>query len=120
MTEAQEALIAELRSGRHQQTRGKLEDSKTGAKCCLGVACWLASEAGVCKRTMTDLTNRVYYDRHDAAMPQSVQEYFGFKDDVGGYGSRPGDALTQDNDRYKHTFAQIADTIASNPEGMFV
>jgi hypothetical protein len=36
--EAKEAWLAALRSGRYEQTKGRLRDN-TGAMCCLGVMC---------------------------------------------------------------------------------
>lgn len=114
--------VAGLRSGDYKQGKGVLR-SVDDKYCCLGVACELAIEAGVpVKRERTD--GLVYqYDGQRYYLPTSVMEWLGLNT-RGGRALVPlvwkytadGVAEMNDNDA---TFAEIADAIEREPEGMF-
>lgn len=101
--------VAALRSGRYRQTTGLL--TRDGAYCCLGVACAIAEDAGL------DLPN--WHD--DGALPWEVRQWLGMKSQWGNFlidGQLLGTELTVLNDNGS-TFAEIAEIIESEPEGLF-
>lgn len=122
-------LIADLRSGKYPQGRDRLvtlsSDDNPEAYCCLGVATVrVEHELGLLRETMTgglrfvDARGTGQCTRID--LLESVRAHYGFTDRYGTYSDADGvgRALMQDNDEGK-TFAEIADIIESNPEGLF-
>lgn len=115
--------VAALRSGKYSQTKSKLtrlQGSQIVGCCCMGVACELAVEAGVKVEITSDATLR-FYDSNATSLPESVIKWLGVTDRDGRYLIRNGDmyCLVGNNDTGK-TFAEIADIIESEPEGLFV
>lgn len=104
--------IERLRSGEYRQIRQFLSDTSNG-RCCLGVLCDLAVEAGIARREGGAL--RVLYaavaDGEDSAMgilPTAVGRWAGLTSrdpDIG-----PASA-TELNDSKGMSFAEIADEI---------
>lgn len=111
--------VEELRSGRHRQGQKVLRQID-GSMCCLGVACIVSG--------LTD----GWHDDHDGGLcpviegirkskfyaPSEVRSWLGLTDDAGGFyvnGDRR--ALADLNDGGS-TFAEIADVIESEPEGL--
>ena len=93
--------VAALRSGRYKQGKGKL---KAGSKyCCLGVACKL-------------YPGKLPALRDFARLPDEVQEWLGLNSDSGEFGEQ---CLAKINDEGA-SFAEIADLIESEPEGLFM
>lgn len=120
-------LLAALRSGEFEQTRGHL--SKDGKYCCLGVACEVyQKDVGDLVIKQVDEAVREY-DNSRGTLPEKVRQYFGFSGSDGSYISVPAeqsddcfdefDALTSKND-HGAAFEEIADIIESNPQGLFV
>jgi len=109
---------ARLRSGQDVQGTGYL--NRNGRKCCLGVLCELACEAGACGRIILDTDTSTYGyggpdDEEYAAelLPIGVREWAGlslFSEDpvVLVDGSRPGLADLNDGGS---TFGEIADLV---------
>lgn len=128
--EARAELVKRLRSGLVVQTR-KVLGRPDGSRCCLGVACDIAVEAGIAtavKRTVTPMDDGpdvhvgqvLYsYDGKLYTLPKSVREFFGFVTNGGSYTDIKGrKSLAFQNDNGL-TFSEIADIIESNPEGLF-
>jgi hypothetical protein len=132
--EARKELVADLRSGKFKQIRGRL-GSKQG-HCCLGVACEIAVRHGVTSANRDQ--NFYVYEGQSNLMPFSVLDFFGFATPDGlicapesdiksesilsGYrSSLAGEyrTLASMNDGGA-TFAEIADIIESEPKGLFV
>ena len=119
LNEMEQKLVAALRSGKYTQTDGQLRKSDTNQYCCLGVACdisglgqWDDKDADVFVTTEDD-------DRYtsEAVLPPKVLKALGWSSDSGiltvkGRDSLPP-TLTELNDEYGVTFAQIADLIAA-------
>ena len=109
---------ARLRSGQDVQGKGFL--NKNGKKCCLGVLCELACEAGACGKIVTDTDTSTYGyggpdgEGYDAeVLPPCVPEWAGlslFSADpvVLVDGNRTGLSVLNDGD---FTFGEIADII---------
>jgi hypothetical protein len=120
--EIKKAWVEELRSGRHEQTKGVL-CTTDGKKCCLGVITELAYERGVVKEKVVDTlyieevgdpVDHYAYGSDEAygVLPTEVQEWAGFlsanpRVDFEGE-SAPLSLL---NDRFNQDFNQIADVI---------
>ncbi len=115
--------INRLESGEISQTVGTL-GRKTGERCCLGVLCDLAVEAGVIALPVVDNNwvregeKLLFGDTYDSAiLPLSVREWAGMFTDNGRYDEfgevqdredeSDGDCLSADNDRGK-SFREIA------------
>ncbi|HWG97181.1 MAG TPA: hypothetical protein VN647_08875 [Nitrospira sp.] len=105
MNKNAKAWVRALRSGKYQQGKGRLR--KGDSYCCLGVACELAKRKRVIKRFVGNRSN----------LPQKVKKWLGLRSEEGAYDFG---YLTTDNDIWDKTFAQIADIIDSEPEGLFV
>jgi uncharacterized protein YdbL (DUF1318 family) len=104
-------LVDALRSGEYEQTTSWLRYGD--AMCCLGVACDLsATDVG---GQWDGYVFAVSGERKDALLPEAVREWLGFSDQAGAYGD---DSLSDKNDTGA-TFAEIADIIESEPEGLF-
>ena len=121
-------LVDALRSGEFSQGKGHLHTNE--GFCCLGVACEIY-------RRETDLGEWVDHkptykafklpekESHltgtniagvTAILPAEVARWFGFSTTTGIY--HENSSLANDNDIGK-TFAEIADIIENNPEGLF-
>jgi hypothetical protein len=113
--------VAALKSGDYLQGRGKLhykgrKDGKTVDKfCCLGVLCDLAVKAKIIPEPTSEYSKTFYYSGERFELPISVQRWAGVSSD----GRFDGGDLINLNDSKKKTFEQIADIIASKPEGLF-
>jgi hypothetical protein len=97
-----------LRSGKYQQTAATLMDGD--GYCCLGIACVVAGVS-------TDIFGG-FGNLH--RLPE-VKDFFGIDDADGSYFVEDGliRSLAEDNDTGK-SFAEIADIIESEPEGLFI
>ena len=117
--EARRIWVEALRSGKYQQTQGRLarelEDGSIGY-CCLGVACEvLGAEKGLTQdgRIMwlaTGFVPAIHY------LPDGIKILLGLKD-KGGYHEGGSLVLTNDGGA---SFAEIADIIEAAPAGLFV
>lgn len=118
LNENAKAWVAALRSGEYQQTREVLFDG-TGY-CCLGVACELYGEAhGVGFEPYGD---GWLFLGADDMLPEPVARWLGVRSAVGSF-SPPMTAghgsLAQLNDDAGYDFDEIADTVESEPRGLF-
>ena len=97
-----------LRSGKYSQIRGQLRTDLLG-RCCLGVACdvlivpW-TKEGGTWLPSNHDM---------DDYMPSPLAEQFGMD-------TESLKKFVRWNDNARKTFAEIADIIESEPDGLFV
>lgn len=117
--------VAALRSGKYKKTTNTLtrvaKDGQIEGCCCLGVACELALESGMNLRQETNWSGRREYDYEASILPHDVKVWLGLKDVGGSYTVAKDDSdhqLSSDNDNGK-SFAEIADIIESEPEGLF-
>ena len=99
--------VAALRDPSRTQVTGKLGHQEIGGQCCLGV---LAEVAGC------EYMSSGRWDNCSGFAPYRAMEFVGLKDAKGRYGKFF--SLSIDNDSGK-TFAQIAATIESEPQGLF-
>lgn len=134
MNDNAKILVAALRSGEYKQTHGGLRDQK--GYCCLGVACDVYHKEtgeGEWRDGPLDLS---YYrfvtpggpsEGEPAVLPQAVEEWLGFTSESGDFttvdyrdseGELP-ESLIGLNDRGR-SFEEIADTIESEPKGLFL
>lgn len=117
--EARRIWVEALRSGKYQQTQGRLvkqlEDGSIGY-CCLGVACEvLGAEKGLTRKGHIGFhfgDARVY----TLYLPTDIHTLLGLKDNKG---SHEWGSLTLTNDGGA-SFAEIADIIEAAPAGLFV
>ncbi len=111
-----EMWVDDLRNGYRPQGMGYLKSD--GKYCCLGVACAVASFAGV-EMDVKSKNGISSYDGSTSYLPAAVMNWLGvttpnvlFKPDTGElYSSGPGKgytSLTALNDSYGFTFAEIA------------
>lgn len=105
--------VAALRSGEYTQAKRQLR-TETGM-CCLGVACDLYS-----KETGEQWDGHKFLGEDDT-LPLQVKEWVGLTGPEGVFlgDSNMPTALSTKND-IGATFAEIADIIESQPEGLFV
>jgi hypothetical protein len=115
--------VAALRSGEYRQAQQVLR--KENKFCCLGVACDLyGKEHGIEWKKVGDA---YYFLDEKMVLPKSVKEWLGTLTS----GTFFEDKSVPEKDRYRHTqlsskndrdssFAEIADIIESEPEGLFV
>ena len=124
--------VAALRSGKYQQTKGRLavvEDGKPVAFCCLGVLCDLAVKAGAVKADYS--APEAVYDDNYLSLPLKVSTWAGLGGASNPYvpfasvteersmlaalndGTRVWDEEAQNNIQAirPHSFAEIADII---------
>ena len=100
--------VEALRSGKYEQTTGSLTTPSRDKFCCLGVACDLyAKEHGKPKF------------RNQGLLPKYTKEWLGLQTsdgfhDVGSYSV----SLAEMNDEGS-SFAEIADRIEAEPDGLF-
>lgn len=109
--------VAELRSGKYTQGK-RLLRSANDEYCCLGVLCELAVKHGVIEPAELKSPNAYGYGNGSewyGALPPLVTDWIGLSTAAGGYVSR---SLTELNDNGT-SFAEIADIIESEPEGLF-
>lgn len=114
--EIREQWCAELESGKHNQGQGYLHRiDRTGheMKCCLGVLCGIAVEAGVIPAPSARSENGgLVYQYGEMAnggvLPQEVKDWAGITWDNGTYGEDA--TLSAKNDRGA-TFPEIAQII---------
>lgn len=118
------ALVAALRSGEFRQTTGNLRsrDEQGDCYCVLGVACEISGlgqweAAGL--KMFEYVPEADPLDGRTGGLPRVVREHFGFTTD-GGEFRRDGRyaALTIENDTEQRSFAELADLIESEPEGL--
>lgn len=116
MNDNAKAWVAALRSGNYRQGIGKLKQNDR--YCCLGVACELYQQAVGDLWVRAEVTGVTYYNNNNENLPDEVQKWLGL---VSEWGANAADieALTDKNDTGK-SFAEIADIIESEPEGLFV
>lgn len=106
--------VAALRSGEYAQTQFALKNYK--GHCCLGVGCDVyGKETG---ENWQEVCAIYKFMDSSAQLPEPVQKWFGLRSEAGRY--KMADSLMADNDSRKRTFAEIADIIESQPEGLFV
>ena len=129
MNENAKKWVAALRSGDYEKTTRHLR-TKNGF-CCLGVACDLYEKAtgkGKWKLGYYTYLPSVYAfhsgypgtSYKDEAFPAAVMRWIGLRDAIGEYSISPSirNSLTNNNDNGS-SFAEIADVIESEPEGLF-
>jgi hypothetical protein len=113
--------IKALRSGKYEQTTGRLRLNESNEFCCLGVACDISGlgkwdNAG---RYTVDHKNRLPgYDmayRSYGDLPTAVVEWLGLNDANGPHGKT---SLAHDNDARNLTFNSIANIIEREPKGL--
>ena len=118
MTQAEEwkknraKWVAALRDPSRKQVAGRLGHQSTGGQCCMGV---LAEIAG-CTHEYYEKTNDELWDGDRQCAPWRAMEFVGLTKQVGSYLMYR--SLLRDNDSGK-TFAEIADIIEREPEGLF-
>lgn len=110
--------VAALRSGKYEQGTGML--NRDGRMCCLGVACEVGIENGLklqfgCVGYVGYVLKS--YNNEIDCLPVEVMKWAGIWDKFGYF--RGGSSLSALNDSGK-SFAEIADIIESEPEGLFV
>lgn len=115
--------VAALRSGKYKQTRHVLRDGDR--MCCLGVACDLyGKEFGI---EWESADGGFYFLERENILPSEVSEWIG----CASPGTNMRDARLPSEDKNYDTqlcaindrgatFAEIADIIESEPEGLFV
>jgi hypothetical protein len=113
LTPNQTKWIAALRSGKYEQTVGKLHDS--GGYCCLGVAAKEFVSDSV--KVVVDADGIGTYDGDNAEAPLYVVDALGLFNVCGGSLGH-GEALTEINDNGA-TFNRIADLLESDPSMYF-
>lgn len=115
-------LVEDLRSGKHKQTKRRLRNILSNGYCCLGRACevFMQHNPNVIETKIDELTKTFYYAGEAAVLPEVVAKWYGFATFTGWFklenGGRCSLVSLNDNGR---TFAEIADVIESNPEGLF-
>lgn len=112
---ARRLWVKALRSGEFGWGKSYLEPTK-GNFCCLGVACMVAEKQGI------ELNRNDNGSLYGASLNDQipVMNWLGLKFPGGKYGDgNPHLALVND-DADECPFAQIADIIESEPEGLFV
>ena len=118
MNENAKKWVADLRSGKYKQGKGSLNCD--GKLCCLGVACEVAIQNGVKVQVIKTKIDDASYDGGFGFLPESVRDWLGLRTVDGEY--KTGDchytSLAKLNDKGK-TFAEIADIIEGEPEGLF-
>lgn len=104
--------VEALRSGKYEQGKGYL--CRDGKYCCLGVLCEVM---GLEKKMDSTDEGLVVFGHHlTAALDPHARATVGL---VSALGTHKSDSLSELNDSGL-TFAQIADIIESEPEGLFI
>lgn len=111
--------VAALRSEQYKQAKLALE--KPNGNCCLGVACREAIKDGLSMTVIPTgpINFCVTFGGKTTELPESVRKHFVLKSSHGHYGTDGKQSLMADNDVFNKTFAEIADIIESEPEGLF-
>lgn len=128
MNENMTIVVEALRSGDYKQTSGRLRRNEDKF-CCLGVMCDKYHEiTGDGRWTLGGLDELDIFEAGDIAdvnyasgsdLPDVVRDWVGLKGWAGSYGNdTETTSLMRLNDTGK-TFAEIADIIESEPEGLF-
>lgn len=100
------AWVEALRSGAYEQATETL--TAGGGYCCLGVACKVMGKS-----------NDELRDHDNLGGLPEVRAFFGIAESDGGYtADGVSRCLAEDNDKGA-SFSEIADTIESEPEGLF-
>lgn len=137
MNKNAEKWVAALKSGDYDQTQSVLKrtasdpDNANVGHCCLGVACevyhketgegeWKVEILATIPYFVTDDSADTPQTKNDIVLPVAVREWLGLASTGGDYLDGYGDAssLTDLNDSGA-TFAEIADLIESEPDGLF-
>ena len=118
--ERRKRWTAALRSGEYKQADGYL--NYNGSYCCLGVACDLYMKEvgqGEWKDSGWDNNSYAFMGKADLP-PEQVMEWLGLSEESGTYCDTEGlsYSLADENDNGA-SFSDIADTIDSNPKGLF-
>ena len=132
LNENAKAWVAALRSGDYTQTKKMLHrvtKENENSFCCLGVACDLYknSVGGGWYLEQADAWNEQAKFKDDEGssadsdLTLAVMDWLGIANSEGSYyvAFNKGSTLTRLNDEENFTFAQIADVIESQPEGLF-
>ncbi len=117
MNENAKKWVAALRSGKYEQTTGRLH-LKGDGYCCLGVACDLFAKENKIVISEDHWTGGVdiKYNGDSQLLPTPVRNWLGL---ASGRGNFDDDCLSCRNDRGA-SFKEIADIIESEPEGLFL
>ena len=94
----------------------------SNGKCCgVGAGCIVAVDNGAPIRVFEDESGDTLFDGHSSIAPIAFKGWSGLSTHVAMYTGDDGviKSLVQDNDNGK-TFAEIADIIDSEPEGLFL
>jgi len=105
--------VAKLRSGEVEQGEGFL-GTDDGKRCCLGVLCDLAVEAGVIEAPtkeeslLNDEPEVLVYGYDDVSLPSEVRDWAGLSDSIGTIysGEYVNQSLPDLNDGYINSFAK--------------
>lgn len=126
MNEHAQKLVEALRSGEFEQMLSRLRATQDGqpSYCCLGVACEIyRRETG--EGAWNDNDDFVIDGSdHSSFLPTAVREWLSFST-TDGYmaitleNGGSFSSLTELNDEAELSFAEIADVIESEPEGLF-
>lgn len=119
LNERQKMLVDDLRANGDKQGRYGLHNKNAKGEetfCCLGRACliFVLENPGVL--VIYEGPTEVQYNNCQAYLPKPVQDWFGFEEKSGWFNDT---SLSVLNDGGK-SFAEIADIIESEPEGLFV
>ena len=116
MNENARKWVAALRDPEAKQITGRLETKR--GNCCLGIACRLYSTEHPEWNVQEIGSSTEFGDNYDKyGLPSEVQAWLDLGDRQGSI--RFQGSLTDENDNGA-TFAEIADIIESEPEGLFV
>lgn len=112
------AWVKALRSGKYQQAQSRLRDNDTGAMCCLGVACEV-SRLGTWTESGVYAVGRGRENRNHVYLPEPVRRWLGLAHREGAFDGKSlgPNHLSSKNDSGS-TFAEIADIIEAEPEGL--
>lgn len=114
MNENAKKWVEALRSGKYKQGQGYLRFNDKF--CCLGVACDVAIENGLCVK-VDSANKQIYYGGEVGILPQIVSDWLGMRVRTSEFDGL--NQLTVENDNGS-TFSEIADLIESEPKGLFV
>lgn len=125
MNDNAKQLVAAMRSGDYKQGMTGHLRSHDDCYCPLGVGCELYHIAtGELAAVLDENCEGYSYGGHTDFMPQGVCDWLGLRSNNGSYGpygiAKFLDSLISDNDILEKSFAEIADIIESEPEGLFV
>jgi hypothetical protein len=104
--------VEALRSGKHTQGTGMLENYD-GSLCCLGVVCLVAEETGI-KLVRSDSDNRIAGG--NLSNQPEVQKWLNLNSPLGHFLGEKSLTVLNDNGK---TFEELADVIEQNFETLF-